>query len=135
MGDEGGAVLAGPAGPSGNGAAGGSNPQVHVKCWGWWPCFCFLCWFVCISHAFIHSPSLQTHSFHTQAKKEESVLRGGGPQRRSRGRSGSFGGHGGAALSDLSTRLIRRGQALSGGKGGGEEVELQASVAALFGAY
>ncbi len=29
MGDEAGAVLAGPAGPSGNGAAGGSNPQVR----------------------------------------------------------------------------------------------------------
>ncbi len=85
-----------------------------------------------------------------QAKKEESVLRGRGPQGRGRARSGSFGGRGGnsggggggAALSDLSARLIRRGQALSGGSGGPgggkpgggcEEVELQASVAALFG--
>lgn len=30
MGEEGGAVLAGPAGVAGNGAAGGSNPQVCV---------------------------------------------------------------------------------------------------------
>lgn len=90
-------------------------------------------------------PFIHHHHHHNnnciiyQSKKEESVLRGGGPQRR--GRATSFGGGGGgaASLSELSARLIRRGQALSGagangeGKPGREEVDLQASVAALFG--